>query len=818
MINISFGEIYEELLGSGPLGHSPSEFPTEIYYDTRRIRDGKNGIFVALKTESQDGHSYIEEAYSKGVRHFIVAENTEVSFPILPEMNLLAVPNPLKALQQLAKRSRKKFKGLMVGITGSNGKTVVKEWMYQLLAGEMSVWRSPRSHNSQFGVALSLLSMDLKALVAFVETGISAKGEMAILQNMIEPHMTIFTHFGDAHSTGFATEDEKAEEKAILLKDVHMAVIAKGVPVQAINPYKTNQRLTKYMGWDTEGKASFILKKTESVGAGTQITMTHKTQDMSFYLPFKDKASIHNAMTCVCVLYALERLSDKTLKRFADLKPIQNRLVFTPGKRGNEIINDSYSNDLSALSIAVEFMQGQMPDKQKVLIFSDFEVRPELSQYSIKELNQILNKLDLYKIIGIGPWLFSQQEHFAQQIHFFEDKASLMASGLLQELSNCAILIKGARKFALEEISEQLELKTHKTCLEINLSALQANVKYYQNLLPKGVKTMAMVKALSYGTAGHQVGRVLQTLGIQYLGLAFASEGESLRNNGVTLPMMVLNTQAEEMQAYADLNLEPVIYSIEQLEQFSHAFSGNMNVHLEVDTGMHRLGFLPKDAQELAQAIPKNFTVKSIFSHLACAEDETKDEFTRMQIQKFTDFAQELSHSLGYKPLFHIANTAGTHRHPQSRQDMVRLGIGMYGIASSTEKLENVVSLKSVITQIKTVPAGDGIGYGQRHSANHSRRIAIIPIGYADGLMRCLNTGEQPWHVAIKGVLATLVGNICMDMCMIDVSQIDTNVGDEVELFGEHISIQSMAKAAGTIPYEIISGISARVKRIYLQE
>ncbi|MDA8896185.1 bifunctional UDP-N-acetylmuramoyl-tripeptide:D-alanyl-D-alanine ligase/alanine racemase [Bacteroidia bacterium] len=817
MINLSFREIARYIEGSERESTQALDiFPRDIYFDSRKIKLGSDAIFIALKTPTQDGHDYIEDAHKKGVRNFIVSQPQK--FAALETSNVWVVDNPIETLQELAKLSRKKFKGLMVGITGSNGKTIVKEWMYQLLAGEMKVWRSPRSYNSQLGVALSLLKLDVHATVAFVEAGISQTGDMEKLTSMVKPQMAVFTHFGDAHSDQFETEEIKLREKCLLFKDVDLAVINGSIPASSIAAYREKNPLLKVISWSWGEKASYVVQGQKETKNGLELSILHKTQTFTFEIPFKDKASIANSMTCLCCLAALEQLGQASLAKFRTLNSIENRLVSTRGKRNNLIINDSYSNDLSAFEIALNYAHSQVGQRNRTLIFSDFGVKPELISANIGKLKEILEKQHFDLMVAIGPWLYENKSKLSKNIQFFKNKEDFLDSSILSSIEDSVVLIKGARKFALEEVSKLLETKVHQTQLKIDLTAIKNNVRYHQSLVQDKTMLLGMVKALGYGAGDHEMAAALQSAGVEYLGIAFASEAADIRKNGITLPIMVLNSRVEEIRAYRHLNLEPVIYSFDQLDLFKRHFSlEELNIHIELDSGMHRLGFDVNDAVQISKEIPAHFKIKSIFSHLADSENPEADDFTAMQSRQLQSFATELITHLEYKPLIHLVNSAAIKRHPEAHFDMVRLGIGMYGIASNDESLQTAVRLVSQVTQIKEVPAGDGIGYGRRSSSEQARTIAILPIGYADGLMRALNN-KNKGRVHINGQIAPIVGNICMDMCMVDITNLDIEVGDEAELFGNHISIQEVAEICQTIPYEILSRISTRVKRVYSEE
>lgn len=817
MINLSFREIARCIEGS-ERESTPSVdlFPRDIYFDSRKIKLGSDSIFIAIKTPTQDGHDFIKEAHDKGVRNFIVSQPENCA--ALDTSNVWVVDKPIQTLQEMAKLSRKKFKGLMVGITGSNGKTIVKEWMYQLLAGEMKVWRSPRSYNSQLGVALSLLKLDVNATVAFVETGISQPGDMAKLISMVKPQMAVFTHFGDAHADQFETEELKLREKSLLFKGVDLAVIDKSIPTSSIAAYREENPLMKVISWSWGEKASYVVQAQKETKNGLELSILHKTQTFTFEIPFKDKASIANTMTCLCCLAALEQLGQASLAKFKTLNSIENRLVSTPGKRNNLIINDSYSNDLSAFEIALNYAHSQVGQRNRTLIFSDFGLKPELISANIGKIKEILEKQHFDLMVAIGPWLFENKSKLSSTIRFFKSKEDFLDSSILNSIEDSVVLIKGARKFALEEVSKLLEKKVHQTQLKIDLTAIKNNVRYHQSLVQGNTKILGMVKALGYGAGDDKMAAALQSAGVEYLGIAFASEAADIRKNGITLPIMVLNSRVEEIRAYRHLDLEPVIYSFDQLNLFKRHFRlEDLNIHIELDSGMHRLGFDVNDAAQILKEIPAHFKIKSIFSHLAASENPEADDFTAMQSRRLESFANELISHLSYTPLIHLANSAAIIRHPEAHFDMVRLGIGMYGIAGNDGHLQTAVRLVSKVTQIKEVPAGDGIGYGRRSPSEQARTIAILPIGYADGLMRSLNN-KNKGRVYINGQIAPIVGNICMDMCMVDITNLDVEVGDDVELFGNHISIQEVAKTCDTIPYEILSRISMRVKRVYSEE
>ncbi len=814
MINLTYAEI-DFILGSGT--DQRQQHAHVIYYDTRRISSGDNSIFVAVRSPANDGNVFAQAAYDKGVRNFILGSNTELNLPA--DAHVWYADDTLLAMHQLAKASRAKYKGLVIGITGSNGKTIVKEWLYQLLADSQNIWRSPRSYNSQLGVALSLLQMDLASNMAVIETGISTHGEMAKLQAMVKPQMVIFTHVGDAHSDGFASTEQKIAEKAMLAADVDVAVLGAGVKKEYLEKYMAANGLMKVINWNYEPKASYVLKQIEKHADGSKLIVEHKTQTFDFWIPLTDNASIHNAMTCLCALAALEQLGTETLQNFKKLKPIENRLQISAGLRNNEIINDSYSNDLSAFEIALDYLETHADGKNKVLIFSDFDIQPELNYVNIALIANWISKHKINMVLAIGNWLHSHAAKLPAQVQNFETTQDLIESKLLDTIENSTILIKGARKYGLERVSNLLEHKLHATRLEVNLQAVRNNIKHYKSLLPKGTKLMGMIKAMAYGAGDYELAKTLQTEGADYLGVAFAAEGAELRKKEINLPLLVLNTQADEMWTYRHFNLEPAVYSFKNLEAYKLQF-GDMplNIHIELDSGMHRLGFEAKDAEEIAAKLPANFTVVGVFSHLAVAESEQFDTFTQNQFNAFNDFAQRLENSLNYNCIKHIANTAGIVRHSAKVADMVRLGIGLYGVKVANEKTDTAIALYTSISQIKTIKPNNGIGYGQRNAINTERRLAILPIGYADGLMRIASTQGKPWYVAVNQCMAPIVGTICMDMCMIDVTDIDCNEGDEVEIFGNQISVESLAQHCGTIPYEILSRIAPRVKRVYIQE
>lgn len=786
-------------------GEYLDEIIQDIIYDSRSIGSTKGVLFLALQGEHRDGHAFILSAYSKGIRIFLVESIPDG----LEDATFLKVERVLDALSDWASHHRRQFYIPVIGITGSNGKTVVKEWLAFLLQSDFKIHRSPRSYNSQLGVAISILGIRKEHDLAIIEAGISRPGEMPVLWEMIKPSLTVLTHMGSAHDEGFINHASKASEKAILCKDADVVVFPKDQEVwsEVLSEWKKKQPLTKWITWGEGERASYTILNQQSTDKGSIIEFKYRSMDHVLEIPFSDQASVANAMTCFSVLVALERWDEEHIHRFKQLYPLENRLSIHQGKRDNTILNDSYSNDVESLNVALQVLKEQSGGKRKIAILSPFlDQKFDLDQVKSMCLNHGVDEL-----IWIGN-LKLQQAHESAEAFLFSQK--------IDELRDACILIKGGRSFGMESIVKALKRQSHSTFLEINLDHIRHNLEKYRSLLNKGVKTMVMVKASGYGSGQFQVARMLENQGIDYFGVAFADEGQALRHAGVRAPIMVMNSDTDAYKMALDYELEPVVFSISSLQNLIRTAEGkSVRCHIELNTGMNRLGFDDEDIRELTSMIPPNIQISGIFTHLASAEDPKKDEINQQQFRLFEERSSQWISALGYKPMLHVLNSSGIVRFPDNQYDMVRLGIGLYGFDPSQNievGLMTTSALFASISQIRNVPAGKSIGYGSISYSDQNRIIATLNIGYADGLHRSFGHGNGV--AFIQGHFVPFVGSICMDMSMVDITHLEVHEGDAVEIFGPNNSIKEMADRGRTIPYEILTSISARVNRVFVGE
>jgi len=785
-------------------------FAQTVCYDTR-LSEGSGSVFIALNGEGfsgdvltaavNDGHRYLFDAAATGIQIFVVNKVPENwNKPAL----FLIVDSPLKALQKWAAYHRRKFSIPVVGITGSNGKTIVKEWLGELLNDDFKIYKSPRSFNSQLGVAVSLLGIRPHHQLALIEAGISQKGEMLHLWEMIRPSLTVLTGLGSAHSDGFDSMEEKAAEKMLLCKDADVVVMPSDQRelMQEASQWRQHQPMTRFITWGAAERSTFNL---QSVVGGQKIHFTYRAQPQVLEISLNDAASASNAMCCFSVLFAFERWDINHMEKFKSLLPVGNRMSLERGKRGNIILNDSYSMDHESLILAIDYLKSHVGGRKITAVLSggSGEMRVESGEWRDER-----GELRVDEVIWIGP----DGE--------FENVQKLIESGRLDSLENQGVLIKGARKYRLERVADRLKGLLHKTVMEINLDALKSNFKYFQKALRPGVKMMVMVKAQGYGSGSTEVAKELQDLGVDYLGVAYADEGVALREAGIHVPIMVLNVDAYTLEVFDKYALEPVIHSVNSLNDYLNERNGKTGkIHLEIDTGMHRLGFEGEEIFEAMKSLPKEIEVVSCFSHFSVSEDAAEDSFTKAQAEKLIAIASEVEKILGYQVIKHISNTAGIIRFPEYHLDMVRLGLGLYGLDPSGEnnyKIRPIASLKASVTQIRYVKKGEGIGYGQNDRSDKDRNIATISMGYADGLSRVYSRGKG--RVWLNGFLCPFVGNICMDMAMIDVTDAVCSEGDVVEIFGENLSINEVARWGSTISYEVLTGISQRVPRVFVGE
>lgn len=809
-----------------------------IFFDSRKIFSPATSLFIALKGPRRNGHTFIPELYKKGVRNFIVCE--EFKQEDYPEANILCVKDGLKALQHLAAFHRKQFDIPVIGITGSNGKTIVKEWLYQLLHENFNIVRSPKSYNSQIGVPLSVWEINKQHTLGIFEAGISQPDEMEQLNEIIQPTIGILTNIGEAHSEGFESMDQKVEEKIKLFNNAGLVIYCSDewlADKAIVLKYESVVRKTgkppfKIFSWGKIQKADLQILEINKEQTETEIIAVYKNAEIAIRIPFIDDASIQNAITCWCVMLNFGMKDTVIAKRMKLLQPVNMRLELKKGINHCTIINDSYSADLNSLHIALDFLKQMGGVAKSTVILSDFFQTGMNDEELYARIADDLVQHKVDRVIGIGlnisKYLKFENETatYTIQNEFYPSTEDFISRFRFSDFRDEVILVKGARIFCFEQIIQLLELKVHQTELEINLNAVAHNLQQYQKLLQPSTKLMAMVKAFAYGSGGAEIANTLQYQKVDYLGVAYADEGTELRKAGITLPMMVMNAETETFDTLINNNLEPVIFSFSMLKAFDDFLKRegikNYPVHIEIETGMNRLGFAIADMNDLCREIKatSTFKVQSVFSHLAASEDPMEDEFTNRQFDLFVNVCSTLQKGFGYNFLRHIANSAAIIRLPQMQLDMVRLGIGLYGIDSSSSgklDLQPAATLKSTIAQIRNLKAGETVGYNRKGVIEKNAVVATVSIGYADGFSRRLGNGAG--KVSVRGKLAPVIGTVCMDMVMVDVTAIPgVKQGDEVIIFGKEVSIQDLANWAGTIPYEIMTGISERVKRVYYEE
>lgn len=811
-------------------------FIDHLLLDSRKVYSPASSLFFALKGPRRDGHQFIAELYRKGVRSFVVSETPDRSG--FKEATFLQVRDTLSALQQLAVYHRSRFEIPAIGITGSNGKTITKEWLHQLLQEDYHIVRSPRSYNSQIGVPLSVWQMNGHHTLAIFEAGISQAGEMEKLEKMIRPTIGVLTNIGEAHNEGFESLQQKLEEKLKLFSHCQL-IIGRG---EDLAPYKQKLSASEagpvVATWGHAAGNDLLVKHVEKRASDTQLNLCSGGDEKQLVIPFTDDASIQNAITCCLVLLQLGIPFHTIARRMHNLQPVTMRLELKKGINQCMIINDSYSADITSLEIALDFLDQQAGDLKKTVILSDLLQSAKNDDQLYTDIEERLKKHGVSRVVAIGEHITETWRHreasgstLAIELYFStEDYIRQFRSTQFREE---IVLIKGARVFGFEQLVQLLEQKVHQTVLEINLNAIVHNVRSYQAQLKPSTRVMAMVKAFAYGSGGAEIAGILQYHKVDYLGVAYADEGVELRKAGVTLPIMVMNPGEVAFDSIVEYNLEPDIFSFEMLHSFENFLQREgiqqYPVHIEIETGMNRLGFSASVINELAHHLSTSdvLKVQSVFSHLAASEEPAQDKFTAEQFNLFCECTAILQAMLGRPFLKHIANSAAILRHPQLQLDMVRLGIGMYGIDSSKEHqalLHPVATLKTTIAQIRKLNKGDTVGYNRRGVTSPEAVIATVRIGYADGYSRRLGNGMgkmwvKPKQPGTPGRLAPVVGSVCMDMTMIDITGIaGVEEGDEVIIFGKELPLQQLAEWAGTIPYELMTGISQRVKRVYFEE
>lgn len=826
-------ETITEKIAARRLGDKPAIIDW-LLTDSRSLCFPEETLFFALPTKRNNGTRYIPDLYERGVRNFVItsedfkelaAESGKMEAFNFQLCNFLIVANALKALQKLAEQHRDTFQIPVIGITGSNGKTIVKEWLHQLLSPDRVIVRSPRSYNSQIGVPLSVWQMNEASELGLFEAGISEMGEMRALQNMIKPTIGILTNVGGAHQENFFSLQDKCMEKLSLFKNCDV-VIYNGDNDLISNCVSKSMLTAREIAWsmkdiDRPLYISKVLKKDDH----TVIAYRYLEMDNTFCIPFIDDASIENSLNCLAACLYMMMPADQITERMARLEPVAMRLEVKDGKNNCILINDSYNSDLASLDIALDFLYRRSQSKglKRTLILSDILETGQSTKTLYRKVAQLVHSRGIEKIIGVGAEISDCASKFDIEKYFFPNTETLLASDVLKRLKDEVILIKGSREFLFDQVSEELELKVHETILEVNLGAMVGNLNHYRSMLRPETKMMCMVKASAYGAGSYEIAKTLQEHRADYLAVAVADEGADLRKAGITASIVIMNPELTAFKTMFDYKLEPEVYNFHLLDALIKAAEKegitHFPIHVKLDTGMHRLGFEESDIPQLIKRLKNQNAVipRSVFSHFVGSDAPQFDAFTRQQIERYERMSKELQEAFPHKMLRHICNTAGIERFPGAQFDMVRLGIGLYGVNPINNTLiHNVSTLKTTILQIRDVVGEDTVGYSRKGHLVRPSRIAAIPIGYADGLNRHLGCGHA--YCVVNGKKAPYVGNICMDVCMIDVTDIDCREGDLAIIFGDELPITVLSDILGTIPYEVLTSISARVKRVYYQD
>ena len=799
--------------------------------DSRKLLFPESTLFFALSGPQRDGHQFISELYNKGLRYFVVSKELELDQ--FPEAIFLQVPDTFQALQLVCGWHRKQFQLPVIGITGSNGKTIVKEWLNQLLEPDHSIIRSPKSFNSQIGVPLSVWPLQPHHTLGIFEAGISQSGEMERLQKIIQPTIGVFTNIGSAHGEGFLNIRQKINEKLRLFTGVDVLFYCKDDPEVHSAVAGLWQQMSRgaekpmtLVNWSMVSDASLHVLTVLREEAETTITAEWQKRMVQIKIPFTDAASVENAILCWTVLLHFN-VPDTTIeKRMKGLGTVAMRLELKKAIHHCSVINDSYSADLNSLRMALDFLAQQQQHAKRTVILSDLLQSGQPEKVLYEQVAGLLEQRSVNRLIGIGERIFAHQTIFNKikglETNFYHTVEAFKAVFHALHFRDEVILLKGARVFEFERIDRLLELQDHQTVLDINLTAIASNLQQYRQSLKPGTKIMAMVKAFAYGSGSFEIANLLQFHKIDYLAVAYTDEGVELRKAGIHLPIMVMNPEAAGFDSLIEYNLEPDLFSPGILQQFVHFLRQQgirqFPVHIELETGMQRLGFSETELPVLLDALKQqDIKIQSVFSHLVASESADHDAFTNKQAASFKLMADKIAEQCNYSFLRHIVNTSGISRHADLQMDMVRLGIGLYGIDSGKTSLIEASTLRSTIAQLKKIPAGTSVGYGRKGLVQRDSLIATVRIGYADGYPRSLSNGAG--HMLVKGVEVPVIGSICMDMTMLDVTDIKgITEGDPVVVFGPELPVSKVAAWAGTIPYEILTGVSARVKRVYFEE
>lgn len=810
------------ILGNAETGSHAVE---ELLIDSRRLTDPAKTTFFAIVGERHDGHRFIKDLYSRGVRTFVVSH--PVDHNEFPEAGFINVSDTILALQQLVADWRSHFEYPVIGITGSNGKTIVKEWLHQLMAADKNVIRSPKSYNSQVGVPLSVWKMSSENELAIIEAGMSQPGEMTRLQSIIKPTIGIFTNLGAAHDAQFKDRNQKAREKLDLFQSAELLIYCKDHQIihEEIATFPFGE--TRFFTWSKRSKADLQIGKIEKRADSTVIQGIYQAEFIRIEIPFSDEASVENAIHCWATMLYLGYETATIAERMLMLAPVAMRLEMKQGMNNCSVINDSYNSDLQSIQIALEFLNQQHQHPTRTVVLSDILQSGRTENELYAEVAKMMADKGVDRLIGIGESISRHAELFSMKADFSPSTEAFLNSDLVESFNNETILLKGAREFGFEEIGHALQQKTHQTVLEIELGALVHNLNYFRSVLKPETQIMAMVKAFSYGSGSFEIANVLQFHRVDQLAVAYADEGVDLRKAGITIPIMVMNPEEQGYDVMIRHHLEPEVYSLRVLGLLESAIARNsdqtepISIHLKLNTGMNRLGFSEAELPQLIMRLKNNRKIKviSVFSHLASSENAMQDGFTHRQIESFKQQHEMLQQHFDYPIQRHILNSAGILRFPDAQFEMVRIGIGLYGVSADPtyrKKLLEVSSLKTHISQIHQLKPGDTVGYGRSEQVKTNMTTATVPIGYADGLGR--EHGNRVGKMIVNGFPAPIIGNVCMDMCMLDITGVPAQEGDEVVVFGHDYPIDEFSSTAGKIPYEVLTGIGSRVKRVYFQE
>ena len=820
---LSFSKL-PTILGGKVIQYVKEQPIRDLLLDSRGLLTASDSLFFALQGKRHDSHRFISEVYEQGVSQFVVEQGDLSVYKDLRCANIIQVANSIEALQQLATHHRSQYRLPLLAVTGSNGKTIVKEWLSKILSLKYAVVKSPQSYNSQVGVPLSVWLIDATHQYGIFEAGISRLGEMAKLENILRPTAGMFTNIGSAHDQGFSTTQQKIKEKALLFKHCQNIYYCKDhVPIHQVLIALYYNKIP-LVTWSVLDKtADYMVQKRFSVtGKQTELIVATRKQRYTFVLPFQDDTFLENAIHCIIFLLH-EGLDSKLIQEgLTKLRAIPMRMTLKQGINGCQVIDDTYNNDLVGLRAALNFMNQQKQAHRRTVVLSDLLQTGMAATKLYSQIVQLLTDKQVDRIIGIGEALYAHAEVFASfDAHFYRHTEEFLKEGDHHKFRNELVLVKGARSYGLERVVERLQQKLHSTVLEVDLDAVTHNLNFFRSRLASGTQLMAVVKALAYGSSSFEIAQLLQYHRVDYLAVAYADEGVLLREHGITLPIMVMNPTIESFDKLLAYDLVPEVYSLKLLRAL-HSFVASrdqyINIHLKLETGMHRLGFEEKELGALVAMLRTTsmLRVVGIMSHLVASEDPQHDAYTKHQFTLFTKLATYIEQALGVRTIKHILNSSGVLRFPGYQLNMVRVGIGLYGVGVdgvAQQHLEVASTLKTVISQIKLIPQGATIGYGRNGVARENMRLATIAIGYADGFSRVLGNGRG--SVWINGHLAPTVGDICMDMSMVDVTHIPATEDDEVTIFGKELPIARVAAAMGTIPYEVLTNVSERVKRVY---